>query len=92
MRSHRKSNVCTASSLSSLSGSQLSQWGRISLTLTHSGRNLMTFPTAEMQFSVALTVSLERESAAWMTLTSSGMASGWRGQTRRVNERNLLPW
>lgn len=52
----------------------------------------MTFPTAEMQFSVALTVSLERESAAWMTLTSSGMASGWRGQTRRVNERNLLPW
>lgn len=84
--------MCTASSLSSLSGSQLSQWGRISLTLTHSGRNLMTFPTAEMQFSVALTVSLERESAAWMTLTSSGMASGWRGQTRRVNERNLLPW
>lgn len=78
MRSHRKSNVWTASSLSSLSGSQLSQWGRISLTFTHSGRNLMTFPTAEMQFSVALTFSFERESAAWMTPTSMGMASGSR--------------
>lgn len=84
MRSHRKSNVWTASSLSSLSGSQLSQWGRISLTFTHSGRNLMTFPTAEMQFSVALTFSLTRESAAWMTLTSRGMASGPGKQTHHL--------
>lgn len=75
MRSQRKSKVWTASSLSSLSGSQLSQWGRTSLTLTHSGRNLMSFPTAETQFSVALTFSFERESAAWMTLTSRGRAS-----------------
>lgn len=89
MRSHRKSNVWTASSLSSLSGSQLSQWGRISLTLTHSGRNLMTFPTAEMQFSVAFTFSLERESAAWMTLTSRGMASEPRKQTNTSCNRQL---
>lgn len=84
MRSHRKSNVWTASSLSSLSGSQLSQWGRILLTSTHSGRNLMTFPTAEMQFSVAFMFSLERESPAWMTPTSTGMASG--GGRQKVNE------
>lgn len=75
MRSHRKSNVWTASSLSSLRGSQLSQWGRTSPTFTHSGRNLMSFPTAEMQFSVALTFSFDRESAAWMAPTSRGSAS-----------------
>lgn len=76
IRSHRKSNVWTASSLSSLSGNQLSQWGRTRLRFTHSDWNLMTFPTAEMQFSVALTFSLERASAAWMTPTSKGIASG----------------
>lgn len=80
MRSHRKSNVWTASSLSSLRGSQLNQRGRTRFRFTHSGWNLMTFPTAEMQFSVALTFSLERASAAWMTPTSRGMASGGRGR------------
>lgn len=44
----------------------------------------MTFPTAEMQFSVAFMFSLERESPAWMTLTSTGMASG--GGKHKVNE------
>lgn len=76
IRSHKKSNVWTASSLSSLSGNQLSQWGRTRLRFTHSDWNLMTFPTAEMQFSVALTFSLDRASVAWMTPTSKGIASG----------------
>lgn len=82
MRSQRKSNVCTASSLSSLSGSQLSQWGSTSLTLTHSGWKRMTLPTAEMQFSVAFMFSLERESGSWITPTSLGMASGKRTHSR----------
>ncbi|KAG7268943.1 LOW QUALITY PROTEIN: hypothetical protein CRUP_002939 [Coryphaenoides rupestris] len=85
MRSHRKSKVCAASSLSSLSGSQASQWGRISGTLAHSGRKRITLPTAEMQFSVALTFSLERDSAAWMAPTSKAMASGRRTAPRGGN-------
>lgn len=49
----------------------------------------MTFPTAEMQFSVALMFSLDRASAAWMTPTSKGIASGGRDMvsfTAEINE------
>lgn len=48
----------------------------------------MTLPTAEMQFSVALMFSLERESGAWMTLNSSGMASG----EGRIKVSHTLLW
>jgi hypothetical protein len=36
----------------------------------------MTLPTAEMQFSVALTFSLTLESGDWITPNSVGSASG----------------
>lgn len=35
----------------------------------------MTLPTAEMQFSVALTFSFALESAAWITPIRRGIAS-----------------
>ena len=90
MRSHRKSKVWAASSLSSLSGSQASQWGRISVTLAHSGLKRITLPTAEMQFSVALTFSFERDSAAWMAPTSSAIASGGGGDEQGLECKPLF--
>lgn len=51
----------------------------------------MTLPTAEMQFSVALTFSLTLESGDWITPNSVGSASGEEdNQSQEKAETNVM--
>lgn len=71
-----------ASSVSSQTGSQPSQWGSSSSTLTAAGLCLQILVTAEMAFSVGLRFSIDRDSESDIILTSNGMASVGKGMRK----------